>query len=149
MADLTLRHPDVNGGTAVRVLATRVAPQFTRLKNHKPDATGTDIKEVQVRGIENPSYQVFNVKLRPDISGSLTYSQLIEFMKIQFDGTNPIEMRFNYGEGTGTRLTSYYGSSDYIPVVLYGIGGGFSSVDTKDGYMPNLTLQFIETKVVS
>ena len=145
MAKLTLRHPDVNGGAEVRVLADRLSPQFTRLKNHKPDATGVDIKEVQLRGVENPSYQVFNVRITGD-AGTLTYAQLIQFLKIQFDGTNPIEMRFDFGAGAGTRLTGYYGTGTYIPVCLFAIGGGFNANDTRDAYMPNLTLQFVETK---
>lgn len=125
------------------ILCSNVTVGFKRDTEMKPLANPGTLAKVQTQSQENPTYSIRGVNLT-GASGTLTYSDLLTLAKINFDGTNAPTLTVKYG--TATTLVGYDGSTTAIPVILRDFTVNIDTKETLNGYIPQTTINFVETK---
>ena len=146
MATVTLKHEDINGGVAVRVLCDSITLGGIKNIVSKSNANIDGPVEVQTQSFENPVINMQGVHFvaTADYSGSdtiLTFADVLILYKHKYNGSNQVILNVTYGN---TNLTSLSGTD--IPVVLKTFNLPIKIKQSKGGYLPVGTLTFVETK---
>jgi len=129
--------------TTKTILCSQVNVGATRDVVAAPNANPTNLAYAHTQGLENPVISLQGV-LFNGASGVLTYADLVTLLKINYNGSNAPTLSITYG--TSTQLTSVGGGSTSIPVILKSFNFPISTTDSRQGYMPVATLNFVETR---
>jgi hypothetical protein len=144
MANFTLQHTDINGGTPIEVKANKITVSGKRNLIATPNANLTgSIVEAQTQGMENPKIVINGVHFTNE-TGTLTFEDVLTLYKTPYDGDNPALLTLTYGNGYV--VPSITGSTSGIPAVLESYTLPFDANDSRDGYLPVGSMTFIETK---
>ena len=145
---ITLQHPDINSGTAVRIVGAKVLVSGKTNIQLKPNVLSTNYPtEIQTNTPENIIYNITGVHLTGE-SNTLSYSNVLTLYKLNYasldHATYPqIVLTVEYGD---TALVSSGASaSTSIPVMLDSFTLPIDVKMSKDGYMPIVTMIFKET----
>lgn len=133
----------IYNGTTYTVNNTGVTVGGKTNLYNKPDTNGTTVVEVQTQGFNNPTYVLQGVHFTGK-AGTLTYPALLNMYKHRYTGSNPIYLLVSYG--ASDNLVASDGVSTSIPVVLDSFNFPINTQDTRDGYMPVGSINFVETK---
>jgi hypothetical protein len=139
-SSLTLTHPDINGGSPVKIRCTSLVVQSQKNNEAKPRLDQMEATEVHTQSINNLAYNATSVHFI-DEAGTLSYSDVLTLLKHKYDGSNPAILNVNYG---GKDLIGMDGTTN-IKVILQSYSFPINMTDSRDGYMPTGNLNFIET----
>ena len=149
MVTVTLTHPSINSGTAVRVLCDNVTVSGKKNNKYDPNANLTgDIVEVQTQSIENPMYRVQGIHFT-GASGTLTYPMFLTLYRHKYGGAAetgalaPVTLNVTYGSGTA--LVGVDGSTTNIKVIMEDFNFPIDVKDSAGGYLPIGNANFRET----
>ena len=154
-SDITLQHPNVNGGTAVQCNGATIRYAWKNLIRADPVEGKHDICEVEYAGFENPKIILTGTIDVDDTSSNvITQSLLLDFAQA-CDGTNSITLTVKAaGEsGTGTYLkgrptAGYSVGGTYtnsLKVVFETISINFGVPESKEGKIWNYQVTMVET----
>ena len=121
------------------VYCDQVSIAWKNNNDGKPDANNTEAYEVQTQSFDNPVYRLQNAQL----TGTLTYSVLLNMAKNKYTGSNAITLKVNYG---GTYLVASDVSTTSIPVVIDSFSVNINHKDSKEGTIPSYNITLRETK---
>ena len=142
MANALLTNTAINGGTPVRILARSLKISGKKNVTKTPQANGLDYVEVQTNSYENLTY-TFTMINETGEPNTLTWDNVLAIYKQQFNGNNYSTLNVTYG--TDNVLNGLSGTTD-IKVILEAPSVDIDTSKTKDGYIPSMSLQFVETK---
>ena len=143
--NVSLTHTAINSGDSVRVLCNKVTASGTKNNIATPNATGTDLVQVQTQSFENPVYKMDGIHYKNE-SGILTYADVLTLYKSQYNGSNAITLNVTYGGDSPVSLVSASDTvSTDISVILKSFNLPIDVTNSKDSYMPVGTLTFQET----
>lgn len=132
--------------TTKTILCNTVTAGVKRDVIASPNANPTNLAYVQTQGVENPAYTVQGV-LFTGASGTLTYADMLTLIKLNYSGSNAPVLTVTYGIGSSTQvLANFAGSTTGISVILKDFNFPISVTDSRGGYMPVATLNFVETR---
>ena len=126
-----------------RILGQGVTISGTKNNDAKPNANGTDMSQVITQSFENPKYVISNVK-DTGVSGTLTYADVLTLYQMKYDNTNPCTLVITYG--TASTVPSITSSTSGAKVILESYNISYDCSDSKNAYLPSMTLTFVETK---
>jgi len=155
VASVTLKHPLINSGAEVRVLCSNISISGSCNINAKPNAyqlTSHEPGEAQKISTENLRYSISGVHFTNQ-SGTFKYIDLLTLYKSRFaavdDATYPeIELRVIYGSTplvSGTMTVNQVTQDTVINVLLTDFSFPIDVTDSREGYMPVGTMNFVET----
>lgn len=139
MALITLTHTSINSGNAVVILASSV--KYTGKRNNKNDPNPNTAKaDVMTVSTENPIIVLSNIYITGD-ADVLTFSDIKVLYKLKNTGSNRATLNIIYDEAE-----QLLGLDDEveIPVVLDTFVLTLSAKDSKNAYLPSLTITFTE-----
>ena len=154
---VTIKHTSINGGEPVKVYCTEVNVIYGKNIDGKPNANYDTEKcsRVQSLSLENPKYNLLNVKLG---EGGLTFELLQQFYKLPNDDSDPIILNVVYGTKdslsnsspeTFKDLVGFDGVTTDIPVTVTGnLNVPFNTTDSRHAYMPSFGIMFKEVRKV-
>lgn len=148
MASVLLTHTDINSGTAVTVKCSGVLVSGKKNLTKEPYVNGDAPSEVHTQAVNNLKIVLQRVRFT-DESGTLTWADVITLLKLKYDGTNYATLNVNYG--TNIKGTDYsrdligLEESTDIKVLLEDFSFPIDVSTSREGYMPEATLNFIET----
>lgn len=140
MAILTIQDDDIDSGNEVKILSNDIVLSGNKNNSKQPN-TNTVITEIQTNTHENLSYNITNIYVTGE-DGTFTWEHAMILYKKQYDGTNYSTLHIEYSEDT--EVTGLNGSSD-IRVVMDSVRFKINVADSKDGYLPMITMTFSET----
>ena len=139
-ANLQITHPDVNSGSPVRILGgTLVASGKKRLVSKANVNPGTQV-DVQVQTQENILYSLTGIQLT-GASGTLTFPQVLAMYR----SASPATLELTYGKTGSTSLVGFDGADTTISVQMDDWVFKVDTSDSKGGYLPTLSMNFIGT----
>lgn len=148
MAVITLTSSALTG-SPVRVLCSSVTVGLKKNLSNKPIENGTNLAEINTLSFNNPTYTLNNVKIT-GASGTLTFKNMLELLKLNYDGTNAPTLTITYGPSTTLEHMEADNNlaitAEAIPVILDAGSIVISAEDSRNGYLPMASLTFIETK---
>jgi len=127
----------------VQVLANTVVISGNRNVITKAETNGSQLAQAQTQSFDNPKYVIQGIKIT-NTSGTLTYNDILKLYKEKYDGTNPIILKIVYGSGLVVPALSE--STTGISVVLDDYNITYDTKDSKDAYIPEMSLTFTETR---
>lgn len=157
MATVTLTHTNINSGNPVRIICSGVNVGYSKTNANNPNANysaDTPVVRVQSQSIANPIYALQNVKLNigeATVGGQtvLTEELLKDFFVLANDDSDPIILNVTYGSNQTLKSLHKYSSARTanIPVTFDGkMNFNLDVNDSKDAYMPIVTITLVETK---
>jgi hypothetical protein len=137
----------IHNGTTYTVNNTGVTVGGQTNIFNKPNTNGTEVVEIQTQSFNNPTYVLQGVHFTGK-AGTLTYSALLDMYKHRYTGSNPIYLMVSYGAiaSSDNTLVASDGVTTSIPVVMTSFNFPINTQDTRDGYMPVGSINFVETK---
>jgi hypothetical protein len=126
-----------------RILGNQVTISGTKNNDTKPNANGTNLSQAITQSFENPKYVISGVK-DTGVSGMLTYADVLTLYQAKYDNTNAGTLIITYG--TASTVPSITSSTQGAKVVLESYNITYDCTDSKNAYLPNMTLTFVETK---
>jgi len=126
-----------------RILGNQVTISGTKNNDSKPNANGTEMSQSITQSFENPKYVISGVKIT-DASGTLTYQDVLTLYAMKYDNTNASTLTVTYG--TSSIVPCLTSSTSGAKVVLESYNIVYDCTDSKNGYLPIMTLTFTETK---
>ncbi len=157
-ASVTLTHPSINSGVAVRILCDQVTVGGKRSNIADPNENneGTQV-QVQTQSPQNLIYTIRGVHFTNQ-TNTLTYAHILTLYRAKYDGTI-------LGSSAAALFTVSYGGVDSAgkysntPISLVGFDGTTTSLrvvlddfnfpvdvkDSKDGYRPIASMTLRET----
>jgi len=142
---IRLTHTAINNGDSVRILCDKITVSGTKNIIAKPNATGTDLVEVQTQSFENPVYKIDGIHFM-EWANTLSYSDVLTLYKAQYNGNNPAILTVNYGTAETTMLVAACDTtSTDISVILKTFSYPLDIKSSKAAYMPIGNLTFQET----
>jgi hypothetical protein len=154
---VTLTHSTINNGEPVQIYCTQVVVIYNKTNDSKPNAnySTTTCSRVQSLSLENPKYNLVNVKLG---EGGLTFEVLQQFLKLPNIDTDPVKLEVIYGTKEALtnptidnfkNLKGFDGTTTSIPVTFDGsINIPFDTIDSRHAYMPNFSIMLKEVREV-
>ena len=146
---ITIQHPSINAGQEVTVFAENVSGNLRPEVSNQIDVNADPITEKQTLPPDNPRFNLNNVMI-VDGDNNLTWKHVVELTKIKFDGTNPIIVSINYGEGHNRYLHLMMSETE-IPCLLSDVGFNLrSGLKIREGSsdtrrLLTFNMQFTET----
>lgn len=141
-ATITLSHSVLS--TDVTLLCDNIDVGYTRKVTAKPHANSGSLAQAQTQSQENPTYNITGVHFTGD-TGTLSFSELQDLFKIDYDGTNPISLTITYGKSGSTQDLPGFDGSSPISVVMETFDYPLNARESEGGYMPVGTITFRET----
>ena len=137
---VTLKHSTINGGSEIKIYCTTVVVSMNKKNVKQPNANYDQYPaDVQTVGRENFKYILQGTKLD---QGDLDYETLLSLFNMEHDDSNPLILNVKYNDKW---LTDSLSSTTDIPVTIDGgLSVNFSTIDSKDSYMPSLSIPLIE-----
>lgn len=149
MATITLSASGVNGGTAVTIYAASVSYNWKNLIRTDPSPQKFDTVEADTSGWENPIIAIegsFNVD---DLdTNEIRHAHLINFAKIQYDGSSSTAITLTVPTGLGATQTNLL-AADASTTTIRVIVDSFQiklNVGSEMGHIWDFTLTLRETK---
>lgn len=147
-AIITLQHSSINSNTPVRVLASNVSITGKANNESKPTGNGTQLTEVLNKSWENPQIRLQNIRILP-VANTLQVTDLYTLLKIKYGGSTAAPtLTVQYGNSQLTSTTrTLVGAAGTSPikVILDNFNMDLNTTESKDGYAPMASLNFIET----
>jgi hypothetical protein len=140
---VTLTHPNINGGSPVRLLCNDVRIAGKKNVNAQPSVNVTQISRALTQSFENPVYTINPVYITND-SNTFTYEDCLVLYKMRYDNTNAAILNVRFGNNRF--LVSADTQSTNIKVLLEDYTYNINARDSKDGYRPKLDLKLVETR---
>lgn len=129
-----------------RILCQQVTAGGKREVIVDPNANPTYLAYAQTQAVENTVYSLQGVHFT-GASGTLTYADLLTLLKLNYNGTNAPLLTVTYGVGSSTQtLSDFTGSTTGIKVVVKDYTFPINVGDSREGYIPVATINFIETR---
>jgi len=137
---VTLKHSTINSGNPIQIACTSVKVGFNKKNVKKPNANYDQYPaEVITSGRENPKYFLENAKI--DVK-DLSYDNFLKLINLENDESDPLVLNVMYN---GKYLVDSLSSTKDIPVIVDGsINAVFSTMTSKDAYMPSVTIPLVE-----
>lgn len=142
------------GITGTRVVkANSITPSGNKQLAEKPNANVGGPVKVHTGSFENIDFNISGVHfVHPSLStptNVLTWSDVLTLYRHQYDDTNPVYLNVVYGYGTNqttlTTIDSAGSTLTNIKCVLKNFSYPIDVTDSKEGYMPKGSLNFVET----
>ncbi len=131
--------------TATRLVSAQSITASGKKNNSvQPLENGTALARVQTQSYDNPRYTMSGVVINLANTSSIQYSDILELYTMRYDGTNPAKLRVTYN--TTSQLTDTDGTTTDIPVILESYTWPIDMGDSRDGYRPTVTLNFVGTR---
>ena len=143
-----LQQDDINGGTPVRVMCTKITPSIKVNNVKTPNSNIGELVEVQTNSFENPKYLCNGIKYTTG-TDILTWEDVLTLAQLKYDGTNAATLTVTHKDYNGNEvvLPSLSGATSGIKVLLDETPSiNIDVADSRDGYLPTGNLIFIETK---
>lgn len=154
---VTLTHPSINGGVAVRVLcdSVRVGGKKNLVSDPNANNDGTQV-EVQTQSPENLTYAVRGIRFT-NVANTFTYAQLLTLYRHKYDGTTSgangaVILNVTYGGNdangklSGTQnLVGFDGATTNIRVELQDFSFPIDVTQSRNGYIPIADMTLRET----
>lgn len=136
-------------GSPVIIRCNTVLVGMKKNNSVKPIENGTAQAEVSTMGFDNCTYSIQGVTITGE-AGTLTYKNLLELLKLQYDGTNAPTLTVRYGKGNATAIdrfdTDLSIDTDPVKVILQNANVTFDAKETVGAHKPSATLVFVETR---
>jgi hypothetical protein len=126
------------------IYATSVTPAGKKNNTMKPLENGTAQARVQTESYNNIRYSVTGIVVDLQNTNSIQYRDIIDLYTMKYDGTNAPKLYVVYGDGTN--LVDLDKTTVQIPVILEDFNYPIDVSQTRDGYKPQITLNFMGTR---
>lgn len=141
-ASVTLAFSNFITAPTVAVRCNNVLVGGKKNISANPLENGNDVAKIVTKSYDNMRYTLQGVHVLQE-SSTIQYKDVLAMLRTKYDGTNAPILRVTYGDSTSLVATD--GSTTAIPVILESFSFPIDANDSKDGYMPVMTLNFIET----
>lgn len=148
---ITLTHPDVNSGTGVRIVGSRVNVSSKLNLNRTPnEGTLTQVPDVLAVSSEIPTYTIpFKIDTESSETNILTLDLLYDFIQANVSSSNQLILTVTYG-ASDTSLKSYQKVSGNrvtsIPVIVDNWSFSLDQTNSDKAYMVTGSITFVESK---
>ncbi len=143
MPAITLTSTAFSGSSTRTVLASAVSVGLRKNITVQAPENGDNLGYVQTQSYENPRYAIRGVHFT-GASGTLTYADVLNLIKLKYGDVAAPTLTVTYG--TTSTLVGSDGTSTAIKVILESCDFPIDVSDSKNGYMPVATLNFVETR---
>lgn len=110
----------------------------------QPLENGTALARVQTQSYENPTYSLNGVVVDLSNTNSIQYKDVLSLYTMKYDGTNAPVLRAKYN--TNNSITDTDTTTTDVPIILESYNFPIDMRDSKDGYRPTATLNFVGTR---
>ena len=148
---ITLTHPDVNSGTGVRIVGSRVNVSSKLNLNRTPnEGTLTQVPDVLAVSSEIPTYTIpFKIDTESSETNILTLDLLYDFIQANVSSSNQLILTVTYGD-SDTSLKSYQKVSGNrvtnIPVIVDNWSFSLAQTSSDKANMVIGSIKFLESK---
>jgi hypothetical protein len=150
MSEIRILCSAFSGGTSKVCMGTTATVGLRKNNYTQAIENGTNKAIVATNSYENPIYTLNNIQLisTSQLSDTtrvpITYANILELMRLQYDTTNAPTLKITYG--ASTVVPQVTGTAGPIPVILESANITFDTNDSKDAYLPVASLTFVETR---
>jgi hypothetical protein len=150
MSEIRILCSGFSAGSSKVCMGTSVTVGLRKNNYTQPIENGTNKAIVATNSYDNPIYTLSNIQLvsTADLSDTtkvpITYQNILELVRMQYDNTNAPLLQITYG--TSTIVPQVSGTAGPIPVILESANITFDASDSQNAYLPVASLVFVETR---
>ena len=133
-----------SSGDEYRIFCSNVKLSGKRAVDVKPYANADGPVAAQTLAYENVKYIISGIDWVNTTIG-LNYTRLMNMYKTGYNGANKTLLYVYLGDNNTTPFPDMDGGTSGIPVILESFTMNMDAKESKDAYMPSLTMTFTET----